>query len=141
VIQSVYVIGSLRNELVPVMANRLRDEGFDAFDAWYSAGPEADDCWKAHSQLRGQTYREALADHAAQHVFEFDKLHLDRCDAAVLVLPAGKSGHLELGYMVGRGKPGYILLDSQEDRWDVMLQFATSVCDDFDDLIRKLHDA
>ena len=46
-------------------------------------------------------------------------------DIAVLVLPAGKSGHLELGYMIGSGKRGYILFDDdvEDCRWDVMYQF------------------
>jgi len=44
-------------------------------------------------------------------------------DGAVLVYPAGRSCGIEFGYIVGRGKPGWVLLDSP-DRWDVMVQFA-----------------
>ena len=47
---------------------------------------------------------EALAGCAAGRVFNFDKSHLDRCDAAVLALPGGKSAHLELGHMTGKWK-------------------------------------
>jgi nucleoside 2-deoxyribosyltransferase len=64
---------------------------------------------------------------AAQHVFAFDRENLDASDAAVLVLPAGKSGHLELGYMAGKGKKTYILMDKEPERFDVMYCFATSV--------------
>jgi hypothetical protein len=64
----------------------------------------------------------------AKHVFEFDKLHLDRTDAVVLLAPAGKSGHLELGYTIGKGKPGFILYPEEpSERWEVMTQFATAV--------------
>jgi nucleoside 2-deoxyribosyltransferase len=101
--------------------------GFDVFDDWMAAGPEADDFWKKYEIGRGSSYADALLGHAARHVFEFDKYHLDRCDAAVLVLPAGKSGHLELGYVAGTGKPTFILLDGQDTRFDVMYQFATKV--------------
>ena len=45
----------------------------------------------------------------------------------MLVLPAGKSGHLELGYVIGRGKPGYILMDGEPERVDIMHSFATKV--------------
>lgn len=41
-------------------------------------------------------------------------------------MPAGKSGFLELGYMIGKGKKCFILMDNQE-RWDVMMQFADKV--------------
>lgn len=126
-IKSIYVIGSLRNEEIPSIAESLRDLGLDVFDDWYAAGPEADDYWKKYETGRGNGYREALRGYAARHVFEFDKYHLDRCDAAILVLPAGRSGHLELGYSAGCGKRTYILLDGQDSRFDVMYQFATEV--------------
>ncbi len=52
---------------------------------------------------------------------------MDRCASALLVLPAGKSGHLELGYAIGSGKKGYILLDKEPERYDVMYAFAAGV--------------
>jgi nucleoside 2-deoxyribosyltransferase len=126
----VYVIGSLRNPLVPDVANYLRAEGgLEVFDDWFAAGPRADDHWKEYEQQRGRTFIEALAGKAAQNVFAFDRRNLDRSDAAVLVLPAGRSGHLELGYMAGRGLETHILLapESEGDRWDVMYAFVTGV--------------
>lgn len=126
-INSIYLIGSLRNEAIPDTAATLRSIGLEVFDDWYAAGPEADDYWRTYEKRRGRSYSEALKGHAANHVFEFDKLHLERCDAALLVLPAGRSGHLELGYTAGLGKKTFILLDQEYDRWDVMYRFATEV--------------
>ena len=126
----IYLIGSLRNpEIIPIH-NYLTKRGFDVFSDWHSAGPEADDFWKKDQSEKGLTYKEALAGPAAQHVFAFDKKHLDMSDIAVLVMPAGKSGCIELGYMIGRGKPGYILFDKEpeKDRWDVMFNFTTDIC-------------
>ncbi len=125
--KTVYVIGSLRNEEVTKVASELRSIGLDAFDDWMAAGPEADDYWQRYETERGHDYVEALQGHAARNVFEFDKRNLDRSDYAVLVLPAGRSGHLELGYFLGSGKPGFILLNDGYDRFDVMYQFATKV--------------
>lgn len=132
--KSIYVIGSLRNAEIPEISKSLRDLGLDSFDDWFAAGPTADDCWKEYEEDRGRRYKEALRGHAARHVFEFDKHHLDRCDAALLVLPAGKSGHLELGYVSGSSKPTFILLD-RPDRWDVMYQFATEVFETQEEMI------
>jgi hypothetical protein len=115
----------------------LRGEGHTVFDDWYAAGPEADDKWREYEIARGHTYTEALRGLSAQHVFGFDKRYLDLSHTAVLVCPAGKSGHLELGYTLGKGKKGYILLDSP-DRWDVMYQFATGVFDNLNDLCDQL---
>ncbi len=121
----VYLIGSLRNPGVPVVGSALRKCGFDVFDDWFAAGPRADDHWQEYEQkVRGHTFIEALEGRAARHVFEFDKRNLDDSDAGVLVLPAGKSGHMELGYLAGQGKPVYILLDQEPERYDVMYGFA-----------------
>jgi hypothetical protein len=133
----IYVIGSMRNTKIPLVAAELRKQGHEVFDDWYSSGPETDDFWQAYEKQRGRTFAEALAGAHAQDVFHFDKSNLDRCSGGVLVLPAGKSGHLELGYLIGSGKKGYILLDSEPDRFDIMYNFATRVFDNLTDLLNK----
>lgn len=125
---NLYVIGSLRNPTVTSVAAALRNAGHSVFDDWMAAGPEADDYWQRYEQERGHTLQQALRGAAANNVFAFDKRHLDAADAAILVLPAGKSAHLELGYMIGQGKKGYILYpEGEPERWDVMYLFATGV--------------
>lgn len=134
----IYVIGSLRNPKVPLVAERLRKAGFDVFDDWYAAGPEADDKWQEYEKARGRSYQDGLSGLAAGHVYEFDLKHLNRARIGVLVTPAGKSGHLELGYMIGQGKPGYILMDAEPERWDVMYKFAEGVYYDVEDLVAAI---
>jgi len=137
-LKSIYLIGSLRNEYVPLVGDRLRSCGFEVFDEWYSAGPEADDYFKKYHIERGIKYEDALKGYAARHIFNFDRYHLDRCDCAVLLLPAGRSGHLELGYMAGKGKPTYVLMETDSDRWDLMYQFSNGVYFEIDKLIEEL---
>lgn len=134
----VYLIGSLRNPRIPELANEMRAAGIVVFDDWHAAGPDADDTWQEYEAARGRSYVEALNGAHAQNVFEFDKRHIDAASAVVLVLPAGKSGHLELGYSAGRGTPNYILLDGEPDRMDVMYLFADAVFDSTADLIEEL---
>lgn len=138
-LQSLYLIGSLRNPEIPKIGKKIEEEtGIEVFQDWFSAGPIADDSWQAHQKELGLSYPAALKGYAAKHVFDFDCHHLCRTDGGILVLPAGKSSHLELGWILGKGKPGYILLDKEPDRWDVMLQFATGVFYDINDLIVEL---
>jgi hypothetical protein len=139
--KTIYIIGSLRNPLIPAFANEIQALGFEAFADWYAAGPEADDKWRDYAKERGLTYGEALASYAATHVFNFDKQHIDRSDAVVMLMPAGKSGHLELGYAIGSGKRGYILFDQEPERYDVMAQFATKVFFNKSDLFQELQRA
>jgi len=86
----IYVIGSLRNKNVPIISNKLRKStSHEIFDSWYSPGPHADDYWRHYEKAKGVTYKEALRDWAAKHIFEFDVHHLDRADVVVLIMPAG----------------------------------------------------
>lgn len=137
-VEKIYLIGSLRCERVPETAAILRNEGYWVYDDWYATGPEADDYWKRYSQARGHTFKAALSGWAATHTYQNDKYHLDEVDTGVLVMPAGKSAHLELGYLIGQGKRGYILLDPEVDRWDVMYKFATDVFEKADDLVTAI---
>lgn len=126
----VYLIGSLRNPLIPEIANKIEAAtGYEVFASWFAAGPEADDKWRDYEKARNPNLgiADAVYGHAAEHCFEFDKKHLERCDAVVLVMPAGKSGHLELGWALGRGKKGFILFDQEPERYDLMLRFADGI--------------
>lgn len=135
----VYVIGSLRQpERVQEVAARLRLEGYQVFDDWLAAGKEADDYLYAYEQSRGRSCSEALQGYAAKHIFALDHYHLDKAPIVVLVLPAGKSAHLELGWALGRGKKGFILLNGEPERIDVMYQFATAICNDLDELVQRM---
>lgn len=119
---------------------KLRNHlGIEAFDDWMAAGPIADDSWKEYEKSRGHSYSQALNGYAAKHVYDFDKYHLDRVDGAILVTPAGRSGHLELGYVAGSGRPAFVLFDGEPDeRWDVMYQFADAVFFSEEEMINGL---
>lgn len=134
----VYLIGSLRNPEVPKLARELRALGVTVFDDWYASGPEADDIWREYEQARGRSFVEALNGQAAQNQFSFDKRNLDDADVALVVAPAGRSGHLELGYALGQGKRGYIYIGDEPDRWDIMYAFATAVFDDKEKLLEEV---
>ena len=135
----IYLIGSLRNPRIPIIGQELRQAGYGVFDDWYAGGERADDSWQAYEQGRGRSYAEALKGDMAPHIFEFDLKHLKRASTVVLVAPAGRSGHLELGWALGSGKNGYVLLDGHvPERWDIMYQFATGVYETMADLLQEL---
>lgn len=138
--QSLYIIGSLRNrDGVTQVAQAIRREhNIEAFDDWLAPGPEADDYWKEYEMAKDHSYKQGLNGWAAKHVFEFDQRHLDRCDGGVLILPAGKSCHLEAGY-IAKTKPLFILLDDPE-RWDVMYLFAKYICFNEQELLDAIGD-
>lgn len=132
---NVYIVGSLRHDKIIEVTQRLVSEGYSVFSDWYAAGPEADDYWQRYEQGRGRSYREALNSPAAQNVFNFDQYHIDEADIIVMVAPAGKSAHLELGYALGGGKAGFVLMEQEPERWDVMLAFADGIAYTIDELL------
>jgi len=72
-----------------------------------------------------------LKDERAQEAFKEDKMWLDWADVCLLILPAGKSSHLEAGYAKGQGKKLIIYQDEfPYGEFDVMYGFADLITDD-----------
>lgn len=134
----IFISGSLNNPRVPLLGNRLRAEGFNPFDDWYGAGKNADRTWKEYEEIRGRPYIEALYGRASTNIYEFDLKQMEETDVAILLLPAGRSAHLEFGYMRGLGRPGFILLQGPAPVWDLMYRIATGVFEEENDLIEAL---
>lgn len=59
--------------------------------------------------------------------FREDKNWLDWCDTCILILPSGKSAHLEAGYAKGSGKSLVIFGEFLRGERDVMYGFADSL--------------
>ncbi len=139
---NVYLIGALKNPRIPDIGNRLRGEGYDVMDEWFTPGELADTNWQEYERKRGRTYAQALKGRAAQNIFLFDRSYIDHSDIVVLVMPAGKSAMLELGYSGGQGKYTCLFLDGQEpDRYDVMPGVANHVFNTEDELLLGLRAA
>lgn len=84
-----------------------------------------------------------LADARTQRAFLEDKKWLDWCGGVVLLLPAGRSAHLEAGYAVGQGKPvwAWSLTGFPKGEFDVMYGFFRGLYgeEELDDLLRALN--
>ena len=128
--KKIYIIGALKNAEITNIAAELRPKDnysnrveYDVFDQWITPGPEADQYLFEYSKKRGWNYKEALTCDAAKNNFDFDKRHIDSADIVVMVMPSGKSAHLELGYSIGMGKEAHILFDKEPERFDLMYNF------------------
>lgn len=109
----VYVASSWRNKFQPGIVGTIAERGHQVYDfrnpapgehgfSWSEIDPD----WEGWS---AEAYRNALKDPIAQLGFARDMTALRECDACVLVLPCGRSAHLELGWAVGAGKHTAIL--------------------------------
>lgn len=62
-----------------------------------------------------EEHRRALGHPLAEKAYDCDMEALDACDDCVLVLPCGKSAHWELGYALGQGKRGIVVMLDREE--------------------------
>jgi nucleoside 2-deoxyribosyltransferase len=53
---------------------------------------------------------------------------LRESDMTVLVLPCGRSAHLELGYATGAKKPTVVLLDDPMSEPELMYKACSAIC-------------
>jgi hypothetical protein len=74
----------------------------------------------------------------AKKAFVEDKKWIDWADAVVLLLPSGRSSHLEAGYAVGSGKRLFILGEFPPGEFDAMYGFAEGLFRKQDDLVKAL---
>lgn len=136
----VYIAGSLSNRSIVDIHMAIEKEGNAVcFSSWLATHPEADDYWRDYEKARGKTFADALKQPSAQAVFNFDRTFIDLCDIMVMCTPCGKSAHLELGYVLGKGKTGLIYMPEEPERWDVMYGFANGVYTDIHSLIDRIN--
>lgn len=64
-----------------------------------------------------------LDDERTVKAFLEDRKWLDWADAVVILMPCGKSAHLEAGYAVGQGKPVFAYGRFPKGEFDVMYGF------------------
>ena len=141
----IYVASSWKNDRYPEVVKRLRAEGHDVYDFrdpstgfdWrrLPGAPEADpkDGWPAADVVR------VLDQPRARAGFKSDMGALRACDTCVLVLPCGRSAHLELGWAAGAGRRTIVLLDDPAEP-DLMHLMADRICVSLNEVVEELDD-
>jgi hypothetical protein len=144
-VSRIYVASSWRNVYQPQVVERLREHCHHVYDfrnppngvkgfAWSEIDPD----WQAWSAAR---YRELLLTHPiASRGFVTDLRGMQWADACVLVLPCGRSAHLEAGWFCGQGKRCIILTRDGEEP-ELMALLATEICTSIDEVLMALKSA
>lgn len=133
----IYVASSWRNAQQQDVVAALRALGHDVYDfknppnASGFSWSEIDPAWKSWT---AEAFLKGLDDPRADEGFQSDMDALMGADACVLVLPCGRSAHLELGYAVGAGKRTIVLLDNPISEPELMYKMCTEIVTDMDGL-------
>lgn len=138
----IYVASSWRNPHQPDVVAALRGRQHDVYDfrnppngvpgfAW----SEIDPGWRDWSAAG---YRELLTTHPiAARGFVSDLRGMQWADTCLLVLPCGRSAHLEAGWFCGQGKRTIILTRDGEEP-ELMALLATDICISLDEVFAAL---
>lgn len=130
----IYVASSWRNEEQQQLVVRvLRDEGHHVYDFRNPAPGNNGFSWRqcaTPEQLKSpKRFRdEVLTSLVAGAGFSLDMNALKSADATILVLPCGRSAHLELGYATGSGQRTIVYLDSPMSEPELMYLMNTQIC-------------
>lgn len=128
----IYVASSWRNLMQQGVVHTLRAAGHEVYDFKAPAPDEKGFAWSEidpnWQQWTPEQFRDALTHPIALRGFRRDMDALTACDACVLVMPCGRSAHLEAGFAIGARKPCYILLsDGEPELMYNMALFANQV--------------
>jgi hypothetical protein len=133
----IYVASSWRNLIQPGVVGALRAAGHEVYDfrnppngsafSWSAIDPN----WQSWTP---DEHVDALKHPMAVAGFNSDMEALRACDCVVLVLPCGRSAHLELGWAVGAGKKTYVL-EMEPIEPDLMYAMCDGIFTEWSDLL------
>lgn len=128
--RKIYVASSWRCPYQQPVVHLLRVAGHEVYDFRHPAEGQKGFAWSdldaAWQNWSPDLYVQALSDDIAEKGFALDWDAMEWADTCVLVLPCGRSAHIEAGYFVGAKKELYILIiDPCEP--ELMYKMATAI--------------
>ena len=137
----IYVASSWRNTYQPGVVEALLGDGHAVYDFrnpphgrggfhWGDIDPK----WQTWTTAQ---YRAMLDSPLAIEGYTQDKSGMQWADTGVLVLPCGRSAHLEAGYFAGAAKPLFVYIPEKIEP-ELMYGMATKICISMDELLMCL---
>lgn len=140
--KKIYLASSWRNTEQPSVLKLLRKHGHEVYDfrnpfhgndgfSWADLDPNWEN-WSA------EEYRDHLLKNpVAAFGFQNDMRAMQWADTCVLLLPCGRSAHLEAGWFCGMGKTCFILTKDGEEP-ELMALMATSIVTSKEELLEQI---
>lgn len=133
----IYVASSWRNEWQPTVVARLRDAGHSVYDFRHQDGFSWREIAPNWQNWTPEQYRTILLTHPiVAQGFLADMRAMQWADTGVLVMPCGRSAHMELGWLAGAGKRTIILLSQMEP--ELMTLIANDICLSIEEVVQVL---
>lgn len=137
----IYVASSWRNEYHGTVVKALEVCGHEVYDFkaptsgfnWKQIDPNWES-WTPQEYIE-HLYHTPLAGEG----YTSDKNTLDWCDTCVIVLPCGRSAHLEAGYCIGQGKKTFFLIYLEKFEPELMYLLGDGCYTDLESLLWRLN--
>ena len=140
----IYVASSWRNPYQPAVVADLRSAGHVVYDFRHPDPANSDDHgfhWNeidpAWETWMPEDFIGALHHPVAKQAYSQDMSAMCQAHCCVLVLPCGKSAHLEAGWFCGRGRPCYIYM-AEPDGSELMYNMAAGLFTSLADLLVEI---
>lgn len=118
---------------------------FPEFEVYNFRNPEKDNNGFSWNQIDPKwehwdinDYKKALEHNEAMNGFKLDFDALNWCDTCVLLLPSGRSAHIEAGYIKGQNKDLFIHIP-EYDMPDLMYKMANGISSTTFELLYNLN--
>ena len=115
----IYLASSWKNMRQPEVLAALRADGHEVYDFRNPAPGDSGFSWEeigVPSAWTAAYFANDVLNHpVAARGFGHDMVALEACSACVLLLPCGRSAHLELGYAVGARKLSIAYMPALEE--------------------------
>ena len=139
--RKIYLASSWRNSFQPQAVELLRMAGHEVYDfrnpphgrggfAWSSIDPN----WQSWT---ARQYRDALKHPIAEAGFRSDLDGMIWADTGIVLLPCGRSAHLEIGWMAGNLKHTIVWTHDGEEP-ELMALLANEICVSIEEVLEAL---
>lgn len=140
----VYIASSWRNPIYDSMREYLTACDFEVYDfkneetafRWEDVDPDWDRI--GDDIVNHVRFETLMSNPAVKKAYNADFEALRHSDIVILLLPAGRSAHLEAGWAVGHGKVVIVYVYGRMNPVEVMYAMLGKVFDDLEDLLAWL---
>lgn len=146
----IYVSSSWKNELQPTLVALLREHGHKVYDFRHPEGRNDRNVWEgvtaslhlstAYQQgiLTAGDYDRMLMETTVKERFLDHFNAMNDADTCILLLPCGRSSHVEAGYMAGAGKRVFVYDTSHHVTPELMYLTFDGYFHEEEDLLKAL---
>lgn len=146
----IYIASSWKNKFQQQLVEELRKRGHKVYDFKHPYGRNDVPVWESVSVtqnlrsayvekcLKGKDFKRMLLDRQSIKRFEEHFAAMQDADTCILLLPAGRSSHIEAGHMNGMGKRVFVMDTSKEVTPELMYLALDDYFFDFEELYQAV---